>query len=249
MSDLSSLIKEIVEKVQPDLRKSLRLELQGVVKEVHDDEGDDYYTVDVEVADVTYKNVPVNSLWACDGYGVWALPCVDSDVIVSFAGLDNPVPYISSSLYYPNNKAPEDMKAGMLAFVGKEGQKFRLDDSESLIEIIADKQHVISKDSYIKMETDREDKTGGDYEHNITGNSETVANGSINNEAKSGHTIEGSSIKIGKGASQAVILGTLWLNVLIPILQASTDTYGKPTMPGANALVADTFLSQKATVE
>ena len=83
---LSESVKALVEQVQPDLKQHMRLSLQGKVVAVYEDE----YRVDVVVGaepdSLSLPMIPVNSLFAQDGYGVWALPEIGAEVSVGSTG-------------------------------------------------------------------------------------------------------------------------------------------------------------------
>ena len=121
-------LKALVEGVHPDLRPHMRLTLLGKVVAVYEAD----YRVDVVIGDPTSDSgqgsglalprVPVNSIWAQDGYGVWALPEVDSEVSISFYNGDVTQPYVEAPTFY-QNKAPGGFKAGAFAIRGKQGQK------------------------------------------------------------------------------------------------------------------------------
>ena len=66
-----SELKKLIERLQPDLKPYMRFSLVGMVAEVYEDE----YLVDVELdEDISLPRVPVHSIWAEDGWGIWALP-------------------------------------------------------------------------------------------------------------------------------------------------------------------------------
>jgi uncharacterized protein involved in type VI secretion and phage assembly len=86
---LEQEIKSLIEKLAPDLRPHMRLSLSGVVTKVHEDD----YRVDVEIPATTtrfwrFPYIPVTSPMAMDGWGIFALPEVDSEVSVAFWGGD-----------------------------------------------------------------------------------------------------------------------------------------------------------------
>ena len=88
LGGLATELKRLVEGMHPDLRPFFRPSLLGKVVAVDDDN----YRVDVVVGGdeeageqgLALPDVPVASLFAQDGYGIWALPEVDAEVTVSF---------------------------------------------------------------------------------------------------------------------------------------------------------------------
>jgi hypothetical protein len=130
MSSLALQLKRLVESIHPDLRPFFRPSLLGTVSAVHDYA----YRVDVEIgeqhpdapdATLSLVDVPVSSIWAQDGYGVWALPEVGSEVTISFHDGDVTRPYVESPIFY-NNSAPGGFRAGTFAIRGKHGQKIEM---------------------------------------------------------------------------------------------------------------------------
>jgi hypothetical protein len=130
MSNLALQLKKLVEAIHPDLRPFFRPSLLGTVSAVHDDA----YRVDVEIGDqnpdapdatLSLVDVPVSSIWAQDGYGVYALPEVGSEVTISFHDGDVTRPYVESPIFY-NNSAPGGFTAGTFAIRGKHGQKIEM---------------------------------------------------------------------------------------------------------------------------
>ena len=133
--DLAGELKKLVEGLHPDLRSYFRPSLLGKVVAVHDDDSDpdSYYRVDVVVgADedsdeqgLSLPMVPVASLFAQDGYGIFALPEVGAEVTVSFHDGDVTQPYVESPIFY-GNQAPAGFTSGTIAIRGKNGQKIEM---------------------------------------------------------------------------------------------------------------------------
>ncbi len=133
--NLAAELRALIEGLHPDLRKHFRPSLLGKVVAVHDDDEDseNYYRVDVVVgADeesgeqgLSMPKVPVASLFAQDGYGIFALPEVGAEVTVSFHDGDVTRPYVESPIFY-GNKAPAGFTSGTIAIRGKQGQKIEL---------------------------------------------------------------------------------------------------------------------------
>ena len=101
---LTDALKMLIENMHPNLQTSMRLSLLGKVVKVYEDE----YHVDVVIGDdpdiLALPDIPVNSLFAQNGYGVWALPEIDAEVTVSFYEGDVTKPYVEAPIFY-NNKA------------------------------------------------------------------------------------------------------------------------------------------------
>ena len=133
--DLASELKKLIEGLHPDLRAYFRPSLLGKVVAVHDDDSDldTYYRVDVVVGGdeetgeegLALPEVPVASLFAQDGYGVWALPEVGAEVTVSFHDSDVTKPYVEAPIFY-GNAAPPGFTTGTFAIRGKQGQKIEM---------------------------------------------------------------------------------------------------------------------------
>jgi hypothetical protein len=121
---LADTLKQLVEAVRPDLRAFFRPSLLGKVVAVHEDE----YRVDVVVGEteedegLALPKVPVSSLFAQDGYGVWALPEVGAEVTVSFHDGDVTQPYVEAPGYF-TGAAPSGYSTGTIAIRGKHGQE------------------------------------------------------------------------------------------------------------------------------
>lgn len=137
--DLGKVLKELVEVVQPDLWRYLRFSLLGEVTQV--DEA--AYAVEVSVPEgPTLPDVPVNSLFAQDGYGIWALPEVGAEVVVSFEDGDLTRPYVEAPTYR-NNKPPSGYRAGAIAIVDRQNQVIAIDPDQGSITITANTKVVI----------------------------------------------------------------------------------------------------------
>ena len=123
-SDLAGILKALIEALHPDLRSFFRPSLLGKVVAVYEDE----YRVDVVVgesvedADLALPKVPVASLFAQDGYGIWALPEVGAEVTVSFHDGDVTQPYVESPGFF-TSAAPSGYSTGTIAIRGKQGQE------------------------------------------------------------------------------------------------------------------------------
>jgi len=123
---LENELKTLIEKLSPDLRAHMRLSLSGVVTKVHEDD----YRVDVEIPGdddevLSLPFIPVKSPMALDGWGIFALPEVDSEVTVAFWGGDPTNPYVDGSVLL-NNRTPVGAKAGMIVITDRVGQCIKL---------------------------------------------------------------------------------------------------------------------------
>ena len=163
--DLAAELKRLVEGLHPDLRPFFRPSLLGKVVAVDDDN----YRVDVVVgADeeageqgLALPDIPVASLFAQDGYGIWALPEVDAEVTVSFHDGDVTRPYVESPLFY-NNQAPAGFTTGTIAIRGKQGQKIEMKPGTSEIVVSAGSLKLVATDK-------RQEHTVGDVVQMIKG--------------------------------------------------------------------------------
>ena len=123
---LEQEIKSLVEKLAPDLRAHMRLSLQGVVTKVYEDD----YRVDVEIPGendevLALPYIPVKSPMAMDGWGIFALPEVDSEVSVAFWGGDPTNPFVDGAVLI-NNRTPVGAKVGMIVITDRVGQCIKL---------------------------------------------------------------------------------------------------------------------------
>jgi Type VI secretion system/phage-baseplate injector OB domain len=137
--DLTAELHKLLEGLRPDLRAWVRPSVLGKVVAVHEDS----YRVDVVVGGdpdsgeggLSLPEVPVASVFAQAGYGVWALPEVGAEVTVSFHEGDVTRPYIEAPIWF-NNAPPSGYAVGTIALHGKQGQRVVLkpDTSEVLVE-------------------------------------------------------------------------------------------------------------------
>jgi len=177
--DLAMELKKLVEGLHPDLRAFFRPSLLGKVVAVHDDDSDPdtYYRVDVVVgADeesgeqgLSLPNVPCASLFAQDGYGVFALPEVGAEVTVSFHDGDVTKPYVEAPIFY-GNAAPPGFTSGTFAIRGKQGQK---------IELKPGTNEIVGSCASLKLITTdkRQEHTVGDEIERIRGNHQVQTDG------------------------------------------------------------------------
>ncbi|MBZ0272674.1 phage baseplate assembly protein V [bacterium] len=123
---LEQELKSLVEKLAPDLRSHMRLSLSGVVTKVYEDD----YRVDVEIPGdndevLSLPFIPVKSPMAMDGWGIFALPEVDSEVSVAFWGGDPTNPYVDGSVLI-QSRTPVGAKVGMIVITDRVGQCIKL---------------------------------------------------------------------------------------------------------------------------
>ena len=123
---LEQEIKQLIERLSPDLRAHMRLSLSGVVTKVHEDD----YRVDVEIPGdndevLALPFIPVKSPMSMDGWGIFALPEVDSEVSVAFWAGDPTNPYVDGSLLL-DNRTPVGAKVGMIVITDRSGQCIKL---------------------------------------------------------------------------------------------------------------------------
>ena len=169
--DLAAEMKKLVEGLHPDLRAYFRPSLLGKVVAVHDDDSDpdSYYRVDVVVGanenedepGLSLPKVPVASLFAQDGYGIWALPEVGAEVTVAFHDGDVTKPYVESPIFY-GNQAPAGFTSGTIAIRGKQGQKIEMKPGVNEIVLSCASLKLITTDK-------RQEHTAGDEIKRIQG--------------------------------------------------------------------------------
>ena len=195
--DLAAELKKLVEGLHPDLRAFFRPSLLGKVVAVHDDDSDPdtYYRVDVVVgADeesgeegLSLPNVPCASLFAQEGYGIWALPEVGAEVTVSFHDGDVTKPYVEAPIYFGNH-APSGFKSGTFAIRGKQGQKIEMKPGANEIVLSCASLKLITTDK-------RQEHTVGDEIERIRGNHQVQTDGA---EALTCDTL---TVKVTRSAS------------------------------------------------
>ena len=211
MSSLALQLKKLVEAIHPDLRPWFRPSLLGTVSAVHDDT----YRVDVEIGDggtedpedtLSLVDVPVSSIWAQDGYGVWALPEIGSEVTISFHDGDVTRPYVESPIFY-NNSAPGGFRAGTIAIRGKNGQKIELKGDSGEIVIAGGSVKIIRTQGASAC-------TVGEEAHAVTGNRRVVVSGSdqltVQDRIRSVHGSD--RVAVG-GSQEQSVTGNLDLSV------------------------------------
>jgi len=171
--DLGSVLKQLVEGMNPDLRKFFRPSLIGKVVAVHEAE----YLVDVVVGGndteedpgLALPDVPVASLFAQDGYGIWALPEVDAEVTISFHNGDVTQPYVESPIYFKNG-SPQGFTTGTIAIRGKQGQKLEFKPGTNEIVLSAASVKIVSTDK-------RQEAIEGDQPVRVNGSRATTVAG------------------------------------------------------------------------
>jgi len=184
-STLTESLKKLVENLHPDFHHHMRFSLLGKVVKVYEDD----YRVDVVVGEdpdiLALPNIPVNSLFAQDNYGIWALPELDAEVTISFFEGDVTKPYVESPVFY-NNKAPANFKTGTIAIVGKQKQKIIFSPDKSEISIVAENIKTIRTGSNYEVTIgDETNETAGDSNKKIMGNRNKQINGKDEKKSKS----------------------------------------------------------------
>lgn len=171
--DLAAVMKALVEGLHPDLRKYFRPSVRGKVVAVDADA----YRVDVvvgedptgEVPGLALPAVPVASLFAQDGYGIWALPEVDAEVTISFHEGDPTQPYVEAPIFY-GNQAPSGFTTGTIAIRGKQGQKLEMRPGTNEIVISAASLKLLATDKRQEMVTGDQAQTfAGDRTVTVAG--------------------------------------------------------------------------------
>ena len=182
--NLSKSLKKLIEVLRPNLLHHMRLSLIGKVVKVYEDE----YRVDVIIGEdpdtLSLPEIPVNSIFAQDGYGVWALPEIDAEVSVSFYEGDVTRPYVEAPIFY-NNQAPKGFKTGTLAMVGKHGQKLVFSPDKSEISIIADSFKTVTtgKKQSVNIGDEFSEIAGNSIKH-IYGNQNEQIDGFLEKRSK-----------------------------------------------------------------
>ena len=203
--DLAAELKRLVEALHPDLRPFFRPSLLGKVVAVDDDN----YRVDVVVggdeeaceAGLALPDIPVASLFAQDGYGIWALPEVDAEVTVSFHDGDVTKPYVEAPIFY-GNKAPSGFTTGTIAIRGKQGQKIEMKPGTSEIVVSAGSLKLITTDK-------RQEHTAGDTSHIIKGSREDEVAGAEKLRADTWTVIVNRAARIEAGSLSETTKGDL----------------------------------------
>ena len=203
--DLATELKRLVEGLHPDLRPFFRPSLLGKVVAVDDDN----YRVDVLVgADeesgeqgLALPEVPVASLFAQDGYGIWALPEVDAEVTVSFHDGDVTRPYVEAPIFY-GNKAPPGFTTGTIAIRGKQGQKIEMKPGTSEIVVSAGSLKLIATDK-------RQEHTVGDVVQIIKGSREGQVAGVEKLKADAWTVVVNRAVRIDAGSLSETTKGDL----------------------------------------
>jgi len=203
--DLATELKRLVEGLHPDLRPFFRPSLLGKVVAVDDDN----YRVDVVVGanedageqGLALPDIPVASLFAQDGYGIWALPEVDAEVTVSFHDGDVTRPYVEAPIFY-GNKAPPGFTTGTIAIRGKQGQKIEMKPGTSEIVVSAGSLKLITTDK-------RQDHTAGDVAQIINGSREGQVAGVDKLQADAWTVVVNRAVRIGAGSLSETTKGDL----------------------------------------
>ena len=145
-ASLESMLKAAVELVEPDLRGCFSFELKALVTHVYDvpEDGSEDYRVDLIVGDNasidddqsgrSLPNVPVDAVFAGDGYGVFVIPEVGQEIIVGFIGGDPNRPHVTAHSFDRGN-SPKGFKAGSIAIVGKQNQRIHIKPDTSEVSI------------------------------------------------------------------------------------------------------------------
>jgi hypothetical protein len=187
-SDLAAVLKKLVEGLHPDLRRYFRPSLLGKVVAVDEEN----YRVDVVVGGneeldepgLALPKVPVASLFAQDGYGIWALPEVNAEVTVSFHDGDITQPYVESPIFF-RNASPAGFTTGTIAIRGKQGQKVELKPGSNEIVLSAGSVKLVTLEK-------RQEKVVGDEVRSIVGNQDVKVAGHQQTSAASlGLAVEG----------------------------------------------------------
>lgn len=129
---LPDFFRKVVEESKPDIWW-LEFPAVGKVTKVYEDS----YTVDVQIINGPFlPDIPVNALAAGDGWGIWALPTVGTEVTVDYEKGDITEPFVLAATWR-KNKPPSGFKAGQIAIVDKTGQEISIKPDTGQITIKA----------------------------------------------------------------------------------------------------------------
>ena len=228
--DLATELKRLVEGLHPDLRPFFRPSLLGNVVAVDDDN----YRVDVVVgADdetgeegLALPDVPVASLFAQDGYGIWALPEVDAEVTVSFHDGDVTRPYVEAPIFY-NNQAPAGFTTGTIAIRGKQGQKVEMKPDVNEVVVSAGSLKLLSTDK-------RQDHTAGDVANTVKGSRESQVAGADRIQADSWTVVVNRNARIEAGSLTETTKGNLVQQVGGSLKQSIAGTVSQQVAGGTS---------------
>lgn len=231
--DLATELKRLVEGLHPDLRPYFRPSLLGKVVAVDDES----YRVDVVVgadedageAGLALPDVPVASLFAQDGYGVWALPEVDAEVNISFHEGDVTKPYVEAPIFY-NNQAPAGFTTGTIAIRGKQGQKIEMKPGTSEVVVAAGSVKLIPTDK-------RQENTSGDESHVVRGEREAQVEGTEKLEADAWQVIVDRAAVIDVGSLIEKTRGDLEQQIGASLKQAISGSLSRQVAGGESSSI------------
>jgi len=231
--DLAAELKHLVEALHPDLRPFFRPSLLGKVVAVDDDN----YRVDLVVGGdeetgeegLALPDVPVASLFAQDGYGIWALPEVDAEVTVSFHDGDVTKPYVEAPIFY-NNQAPAGFTTGTIAIRGKQGQKVEMKPDVNEVVVSAGSLKLLTTDK-------RQEHTAGDEIHEVQGSRDTEVAGADRNRADSWTVVINRNARIEAGSLTEATKGNLVQQVGGSLRQSIAGTVSQQVAGGASQSV------------
>lgn len=175
---LQDALRAAIEAVAPDLRRFIRPVARGTVIAV-DAEA---YTVDVRVGGGDDPNedpgrilpeVPVLSLFAQSGYGIWALPEEGAEVEVSFQDGDVTRPIVEGAGYFEGSHpgTSESWAVGTIAIKGKVGQKLEIRPDRNEIILRAGSVRIpVSDQAGGRTAGDDKQQTVGDRIRQVSGN-------------------------------------------------------------------------------
>lgn len=204
-----SEMKLLVESVKPDLRKYMKAPFDAIVTKAHDNDANDdtYYRVDIKIekggedgGDLDIPEVKVDSIWAENGYGIFALPEEGSIVTVEFDNFDIKRPHITGSRYL-DGKAPKGFKAGTFAIRGKHGQKMEFKPESSEIVVTGDSIKIIRGSKGIE-------RTGEDFTHQIDHDHSLIVKNLSVHEAKKHRDIVLQNVERNYGSLNQTIGGS-----------------------------------------
>ena len=184
--------KKLFENIAPDLRETMRPSFSGKV--VSADE--DAYTVDIEVEDKSggqegdpwlLPAVPVSAAAGGDGWGLYAIPEIGSEVTFTFKNFDITDPRVDGAEFL-SNRTPLGARAGSFVLADRSGQRVVLrPDTGTMIfqgynvddEAAGSRSERTAVNKVDEVLGDRVETTGGNVKRTVDGNVEETVNGKL----------------------------------------------------------------------
>lgn len=231
-------LRQVIEALTPELRHYMKPELPGTVLKTYDDQTDleTYNTVDVRItaggkdgSDLDLTNVPVDSVWANDGYGFWCIPEEGSLVNITFDNFDIKAPRVTGARYSGPEKAPMGLgfKAGACIFKGKYGQLLKFSSTSSEIVLSADSIKIIST-------AKRQGITAGDEILRVLGSRTTEMQGADATSADSWSISIARAASISVGSKDETVAGNATSTIGGTLTEKVAGSVSRMTAGGSN---------------